>query len=137
MGDTRRDGFFAVFLDDEVFPSFFTTVLSFNAELADDFRFLASILESGGSVDSFCFFDVRGACFLAVNTEVLRFLPLVIVGPARSPVRGSRFSFSVVVAQLAFKGFVERVGDVTIGALGLATSAEGVSWKTVKVRSDI
>ena len=75
---------------------------------------------------------------MGARTEVLRFL--MLLGPARSPVTGCRFSFSAVV-KVAFFWDIEFVVDVrtliVLTVLGFEGLLDGASWNTVKVRRDI
>lgn len=74
------------------------------------------------------------------------FLFLLLLGPVRSPVTGSRFSFSAVEARVvAWPGFSSKGDDMEVDVSDTAVafteartgSLDGVSWNTVKLRKDI
>lgn len=110
----------------------------------DDLRFFASGFDLHD--DSFCFLLVGGLCTLVANTLlVLRFLPVAVVDPGRSPVTGWKFSFSiVVVARTLIVMFEDDVdGDSGVSAIlredfDWVMLGWGVSKKTLKeLRVDI
>lgn len=132
--------------DPDPFPSFLVVVLVLVLVLSDEaLRFLVSGWASFVSFDDLTFLTAKGMAGLVARTFVLRFFDAVVV-PARSPVTGLTFSLSTGTSSFKvedpwrtlFKRADERVAMMLeFTGLALTGSAEGASWKTVKVREAI